>query len=145
MDAQRLLYGTLGYEWQPEFSDRQQFRASHNQWFCGDPGAVTKGDIPKETDDLLSAFLRQKRDWDSNLYQSVPIRGMCSSAELSVLGAGSDEHHNKRLSLLDERCVGCAHCSTGSSCRRSFGDGPLNAPELYKALRKKVSRICTEQ
>lgn len=145
MDAQRLIDGNLGYVWQPEFSDRQQFRASHNQWFCGDPGPVTMGDIPEKTDALLSAFPRQKRDWDTNLYQSVPIRGMCSSAELSVLGAGSDEHLNKLLSLLDERCVGCTHCSTGSSCRRSFSDGPLNAHELYKALRKKVSRMYAEQ
>lgn len=145
MDVSRLIYGSIGYEWQPEFSDRQKFRASHNQWFCGDPGPVTTGDIPETTDGLLSAFLRQERDWDTNLYQSVPIRGMCSSAQLSVLKAGRDEQHIKRLSLLDERCVGCAHCSTGSSCRRSFSDGPLNAHELYQALREKVSRICREQ
>lgn len=142
MDAPRLIYGSLGYEWQPEFSDRQKVRVSHNQRFCGAQGPVTVGDIPEKTDELLSAFLRQKRDWDSNLYQSVPIRGMCSSAELSVLGAGSDEHHIKRLSLLDERCVGCVHCSTGSSFRRRFSDGPLSAHELYKTLRKKVSRLC---
>lgn len=99
------------------------------------------GDIPEKTDDLLAQFLRQIRDWDSNLYQSVPIRGMCSSAELSVLGIGSGEHHMNKSSLSDERCVGCAQCSTGSSCRRSFSDGPLNAHELYKALRKKVSQV----
>lgn len=104
---------------------------------------MTTGDIPEKAQDLLSAFLREKRDWESNLYQSVPIRRMCSSAELSVLDGGTDKRVKKCMSLLDERTVECAQCSSGNLCRRSFSDGALNAHELYKALRKKVRLICS--
>lgn len=142
MDGLRLTNPELGYEWQSEFSDGQRSRASENQWFCGQLGPVTTGDIPEKTEDLLSVFLRERRDRESNLYQSVPIRRMCSAVELSVLEAGGNEHTTKPASLLDERSVGCAQCGSGDTCRRSFSDGPLTTRELYKALRKKVGLPC---
>lgn len=140
-----LATGQLGYEWLPEFSDRARqvkLRAGHNQWFCAGLDGDTTGGIPDNTEELLSAFLREEESWDSNLYQSVPIRRMCSSAELSSLKPDGDGNVTRRCtSLLDERVEGDAELRVPNSCRRNFNDEPLNAYALYKALRKKVRLV----
>lgn len=132
----------LGYEWLAEFQDRKaKSRASLNMWFCGTPGIgmETKGDIPSRTEELLSIFLREKGDWDSNLYQSVPIGRICLRAELSTLKDGSDDHiQTRNMALLDERAEGGSEESTKNTCRRNFNEKCLNASELYHALRQKV-------
>lgn len=135
-----LVKRKLGYEWLPEFSDRQVgFRASHNKWFCGVPGYYGTEDIPNGTEELLSAFLRERGDWAPNLYQSVPIRRLCGQAELSILKAGSAECVRMgSLALLDERCEGGSEGSSNATCRRSCNTQPLNAHSLFKALKQQV-------
>lgn len=130
----------LGYEWNPEFSTPQTVsRRGQNTPFW----ATNKDDgneIPPDTKDLLSQFLGEIFD-DTGpfLYQAVPIRDFCLSAEVSILATGTDTNIQRHMVLLDERNDDGSRIDARGTCRRRLHDGVPNASKLYNLLRKPVS------
>lgn len=128
----------VGYEWNPDFSTPQTTsRGGQNRPFWAQNDQEI--DDAQDTDDLLSQFLGEIFD-DAGpvLYQAVPIREFCASADFSILAAGSDTCLQRHMALLDDRNDDGVRQDARGTCRRSFHDGALSASGLYKALRRKV-------